>query len=251
MSRSLLASLALLPLLAAWGGSPPPAPAAPEKAAAPSPPPADTAAAAEAPAEDASAKKLPDGCGGDSGACVMPNAFVRRLCSGANPDLAIYFFAGGSPWRRAYVAVREAAPFNGLSGPTSDEKLVFDEELLVVSEKKVDTGGMQVSGAGASFDVLRWDGTCATVSAEEVRFQAPPKPKHAVVPWRALADATQNALLEDEKVGKIAAERRKECKGATMGTVSDKCEKADRKLNDLVVEAVRGGKKVPQPTKLP
>jgi hypothetical protein len=250
MPRSLLISIPLLSLLVACGGSPPPPPAAPEKATAPSPAPADTAAAA-APAEEASSRKLPDACSGDAGSCTMPAGFVKRLCSGVHPDLAIYLFAGGSPWRRTYVAVREAAPFNGLNGPSSDEKLVFEEEVLVLSEKKVDTGGMQVSGAGASYDVLRWDGTCATLSAEEVRFQAPSKPKHATVPWRSLGDGTQAALLEDEKVGKIAAERRKECKGATVGTVSDKCEKADRKLNDLVVEAVRGGKKVPEPAKLP
>src|SRR5262249_8966686 len=156
-----------------------------------------------------------------------------------------------TPWRRAYVSVKEVAPFNGLNGPSSDEKLTFEEELLVLAQKKVDTGGMQVSGAGASFDTLRWDGTCATLSAEEVRFQPPPTTKHAAIWCRVLADATENALLQNEELSKVVTERRKECKGATRGTVSAKCEKADHRLNDLVVEAVRSGTSVPEPSKLP
>lgn len=213
---------------------------------------ADAKSEADAKADEAAAKKIPEDCaGGDKGACVMPRPFVIKLCAGAYSDLALMFFQKGSPWRRGYVAVKEVAPFNGLNGLSSDEKLVFDEEVLILSEKKVDTGGMQVSGAGSSFDVLRWDGTCATLSAEEVRPNVPPKPKHATIPWRTLEDATQDALRQNEAVAKVAAERKKECKGATIGNVTAKCEKADHQLNDLVVDAVRGGTTVPKPAKVP
>jgi hypothetical protein len=106
MVRSLLVTASLFPLLAACGGSAPPPPAAPETANAPAPATAESATAAEAPAEDAAPKKIPDACSGDAGSCTMPAGFVKRLCSGVHPDLAIYLFAGGSPWRRAYVAVR-------------------------------------------------------------------------------------------------------------------------------------------------
>lgn len=200
--------------------------------------------------EDSAA--LPAACeDGNKDPCLMPKGFVKRLCSGAYPELALYFFQKDSPWKRAYVSIKQAEPFNGLNGPSSDEKLVFEEELLVLQARKADLGGMQVSGAGASYDVLRWDGTCATLSAEEVRFQGPSKPKHAAIPWRALEDATQNALLKDDGLAKIVAERKKECKGATMGTVSAKCEKADKMLNDLVVDVVRNGISVPEPAKKP
>lgn len=246
--------LLLLPLLLVIGcgsGAPPPAaePKA-EPAAASSPAEGATASADDRKAEE-DARKIPEACAGDDGACVMPRAFVARMCAKVYPELALYFFQKGSPWRRAYVAVREVAPFNGLNGPSAEEKLVFEEELLVLSEKKVDTGGMQVSGAGSTFDVLRWDGTCATMSAEELRFAVPPKPKHATITWRFLEDPTQNALLQHEKLAKVAEERRKECKGATMGNVSAKCEKADKVLNQLIVEAVRGGTSVPLPEKKP
>lgn len=245
-----------LPLLIAalgCGGSSPPNPEGPNST---TPASAETTSKptgdADKPAAEEDSAKIPEACAGDDpAACVMPAKFVKRLCSDAYPDLALMFFTQGSPWRRAYLAVKEAAPFNGLNGPSSDEKLTYEEELLVLSEKKVDTGGMQVSGAGSSFDLLRWDGTCVTLSAEEIRFVAPAKPKHAIIPWRILEDATQNALLQNEAVAKTASERKKECKGATMGTVTAKCEKADRMLNDLVVSAVRGGTAVPKPSKVP
>jgi hypothetical protein len=207
----------------------------------------------EAAAED-DGKAIPEACAnGTSGdGCVMPKAFVKRLCGGVYPELALMLFQKSTPWKRAYVAVKEVNPFNGFSGPSSEEKLVFEEELLVLRANKTDTGGMQVSGAGGgSYDVLRWDGSCATLSSEEVRLAAPPKPKHATIPWRILEDPTQEALKKDEALAKVASERRKECKGATMGAVSAKCEKADKQLNDLVVDAVRNGTAVPKPNKVP
>ena len=226
-----------------------------EEASAPAAsPPADATAA---PADDAKTAeagdgKIPDGCEGDAGACVMPREFVKRLCSKAYPDLALYFFRKGSPWRRAYVGVKEVAPFNGLSGPSAEEKLVFDEELIILSEKKAAAGGMQVSGAsGSTFDLLRWDGTCATMNASELRFDSPPKPKHAPVVYRFLEDATQAVLEKDEKLASAVLTRKKECKGATMGNVSLKCEQADKKLNDMLVDAVRGNGAIPAPAKHP
>ncbi len=205
----------------------------------------------EAEAEDG--KSIPEACAnGTSGdGCVMPKAFVKNLCKGVYPELALMLFHKSTPWKRAYVAVKEVNPFNGFSGPSSEEKLFFEEELIVLLSHKADTGGMQVSGAGASYDVLRWDGSCATLSGEEIRLVAPPKPKHALIPWRFLEDATQEALRQDQAVDKVVIERRKECKGATMGTVSAKCEKADKALNDLVVDAVRNGTTVPKPKKVP
>jgi hypothetical protein len=223
----------------------------------------DATASADKPSEDKSkddaseddGKTIPEACAaGTSGdGCVMPRAFVKRLCGGTSvyPELALMLFQKGTPWKRAYVAVKEVNPFNGLGGSSAEEKLFFEEELLVLQMKKADTGGMQVSGASGSYDVLRWDGSCATLSSEEVRLVAPPKPKHATIPWRVLEDATQEALKKDEALAKVASERKKECKGATMGAVSDKCEKADKKLNDLVVEAVRNGTSVPKPNKVP
>jgi hypothetical protein len=181
----------------------------------------------------------------------MPLGFVKRMCAAAWPDLALAFYAKGTPWRRAYVAVKQADAFNGFGGPSAEEKLLFEEEVLIIGERKPNLGGMSVSGVGSSYDLIRWDGTCATLSAQEVTLRKPPKPGHAKVPWRSLDESTQSAMLKDDHIAKVAAERKKECKGATMGEVSAKCEKAERGLNDLVVEAVRNGVAVPLPAKLP
>ena len=110
---------------------------------------------------------------------------------------------------------------------------------------------MQVSGAGGAYDVLRWDGTCASLQDEEVSLTGSSTPKTAKIPWKTLDDKVKDALLADEKINKIYTARRKECKGATMGDVSKKCEELDDKLSAVVVEYVRRGGAVPAPPKLP
>ena len=80
---------------------------------------------------------------------------------------------------------------------------------------------------------------------------APGSPKHARVPWRSLDDAIQSALLGDEKVQKAFADRKQECKGASVPEPSSKCEKLDNRFNDLIVDHVRKGGAVPPPVKVP
>jgi hypothetical protein len=121
----------------------------------------------------------------------------------------------------------------------------------VLAERKADTGGMQVSGAGASYDALRWDGSCVTLSSEEMTLDKPPSPKNAKVEWRFLDDNVQEALRKDTSINEAYQARRKECQGATSGDVSLKCVKADQKLSDAVVRYLRAGAELPEPTKLP
>jgi hypothetical protein len=210
-----------------------------------------------APEADAAPKKdeavtLPTACANPGEkVCVMPEPFVNKLCSGFYPDLALLLFSPSSPWTRAYVNIKEADAWNSRSGPSSDAKLFFDEEVIVISEKKPDLKGMSVSGAGSSYDFFRWDGTCATLTAAEMTLNKPPKAKTPDIPWRSLEDATKEALTKDEKFAKLAADRRKECKGASIGSVSDKCEKVDKLLNSAIVEMVRKGVEIPKPAKMP
>ena len=84
-------------------------------------------------------------------------------------------------------------------GVSGGEALVMNEEVIVLFEKSGGLGGMQVSGAG-SYQVLRWDGTCATLASGELRDQRPGKPKAAKVTWRYLDDTTQEALRQDERI---------------------------------------------------
>jgi hypothetical protein len=240
------------------GGTPAPAEATkasdPPKAAAQTTTakPAETAAPAEAPAEPV-ATSLPTECAktADPKVCAPPVSFAKRLCAGFHPDVALSMFGKGTPWTRMYLRGNVKA-WNASGGAASNEdELKFDEEVLVLVFRGAETGGMQVSGASGSYDVLRWDGSCATLVPEEVTSKPPPKAKHAKIPWKNLDTKIKDALLADQGIAKVDADRKKECKGATMGEVSAKCVKADDKLSAMIVDYVRKGGSVPPPEKLP
>jgi hypothetical protein len=242
-------------LAAACGGSKEPA----EAPASKSEPSAGAKEADPAEASDASggeakpaaaASGIPKECAKKGGTCVPPKGFVQKLCAGSYPSVGLYLFANKSPWSRGYLKGRTKA-WNASGGASDNTWLEFDEEVLVLAERKADLGGMQVSGAGASYDALRWDGSCVTLSSEEVTLDKPPSPKSSKVEWRFLDDNVQEALRANEAVNKAYLARRQECKGATSGDVSMKCVKADQKLSDEIVSYLRGGGSLPEPTKLP
>ena len=205
---------------------------------------------AEAPA--AATSGVPTTCANKrGGTCVPSKAFVQKLCAASFPGVALYMHANASPWTRVYLRGKTKA-WNASGGASDNSSfLEFDEEVLVLVERKADLGGMQVSGAGASYDALRWDGSCVTLSSEEVSLDKPPSPKSAKIEWRFLDDNVQQALREESKVNEAYLARRKECGGASTGEVSLKCVKADQKLSDAIVAYLRGGGKLPVPTKLP
>jgi len=249
MIRAPLCFVAIAPLLAAsCGGSPPPA--AP-------PPPAATAEAAAAPApavdeDDKPATRLPSECADKGKLCLPPAAFVKRLCSTkVYPDVALAMHAKGTPWSRGYLRVKSAEAWYASGGVSSADKMVFEEEFVLLARREANTGGMTVSGAGGAYDVLRWDGSCASLQDEEVSLTGSSTPKSAKVVWKSLDDKVKTALLADDKINKIYTARRKECKGATMGDVTKKCEELDDKLSAVVVDYVRHGGAVPPPPGLP
>ncbi len=191
---------------------------------------------------------VPADCKQNGELCLPSAAFTKRLCSGMNPDIALAFFRKGTPFTRAYMKMNVDA-WNASGGASSADKLVFDEEVIILLSRKNETG-IQVSGASGGYDVLRWDGTCATLSAEEVTLSAPPKAKNAKVVWKDFSEATQNALLGDPTIAKLNKERRDECKGASIGEVSKKCVTLVDKLSEAIVGYVRNGGEVPPPAKL-
>ena len=180
--------------LAACGGAAPP-PSQPDRAeaevAAAAPAAKEGGEAAEGEGgkkeEDAAAeasRQIPTTCERGN-ECLPPVAFVKRLCSGFHPDVALTLFAKGSPFTRGYLT-RDTDAVNASGGSSSNDKLLFDEEVLeILYHREPETGGMVVSGAGGGYEVLRWDGTCATLMAEEVRQHVPPKPKFAAIRGRA------------------------------------------------------------------
>ena len=206
---------------------------------------ADKPEAAGAAASDG----VPTKCFKDGSICSPDPKFVKRLCNGKFPSLGLYLFSNPS-WTRGYLTRRTQA-WNASGGASDSGWVEFDEEVLILYARIADTGGMQVSGAGASYDALRWDGSCITLQSEEVTMSKAPAPKYPAIDFRYLDDDTQEALRKDAKVNEAWLSRRKECKGATSGEVSLKCVKADENLTKTVIGFVRGGGSIPEPKKLP
>jgi hypothetical protein len=192
---------------------------------------------------------VPTTCETKDGLCLPSPAFTKKLCDRGSLDVALAMFRKGTPFSRGYLRMNVDA-WNASGGASSSEnKLVFDEEVIVLLVRKNETG-IQVSGSSGGYDVLRWDGTCASLSGEELTMTAPPKPKNPKVIWKDFSEEAQNALLGDATIAQLNKERRAECKGATSGEVSKKCVKLVDQLSDAIVAFVRSGGEVPAPAKL-
>lgn len=248
----LLLSLSIALAAACGGAKPAQSPAAEAEPQAASP--AAAAPVAEAPATPASGGgaapgSVPTQCFKSGAVCSPDPQFVKRLCNGKYPSLGLYLFSNPK-WTRGYLTRRTQA-WNASGGASDSGWVEFDEEVLILYARVADAGGMQVSGAGGSYDALRWDGSCVTLQSEEVTMSKAPAPKYPPIDFRYLDDDTQEALRKDEKVNKAWQERRKQCKGATSGEVSLSCVKADDSLTKTVIAFVRGGGSIPEPKKLP
>lgn len=230
-------TIAVLLLLGACGGS-----AAPPPASSPEAPASSAAATAgkstptdepPTPAESG----LPTKCADPSASVCTPSGdFVDRLCTKPHQDIALWLFASNTPFTRLYLRGKM-------------DELAFDEEVIALRYHGVPKGGIQVGNSTGSYDVLRWDGSCAlAVDAEMITKSRPPRPRAARVQWHRIASATQDALIAaSDAVKRARAKRGKECQGAMSGDVTAACEKADASLVDAVVEYVRGGGSIPMP----
>jgi hypothetical protein len=195
---------------------------------------------------------LPENCGDGEQDCLPPEHWVDKLCSGVHPELALHMFRGGSPWKRLYS--RATAPaFNGTGGPSlSDERVQRGEELIALrrnSDAKRSNAGEMSVGFTAGYDLLRWNGSCVTLHDGEFS-RKPPRRRaaHARVDWRALGDRVQDTLREDEFVSRALIARRKECRGITLGSVTRKCVEQEKSLVNAVVDYVRAGGELPEPS---
>ncbi|HEY2369088.1 MAG TPA: hypothetical protein VGH87_21980 [Polyangiaceae bacterium] len=191
---------------------------------------------------------IPGGCASND-PCVPDAVFVRRLCNGSFPDVALLLMSKTMPFAHAYLR-GDVDGWNAEGGASARAKLKFDEEVLLLKKRSGNTGGIQVSGTGG-YLVMRWDGNCYTLADDEVTSRKPPAAKFAPIQWRYLADATKNGLLDNEQVKSAYDRRGKECKGAVSGDVTLSCQKADEALSASVVSAVRAGASVPTPERIP
>jgi hypothetical protein len=234
-----MAVLVLAPL-AACGGSPRPVQSsvdsesvrAPASSAAAPPPAADVSS----PPADSSAH-VPMACA-DKAAdiCTPPGEFTERLCAKPHQEVALALFSKTAPFTRLYLKGRL-------------DELAFDEEVLALRFHAQPKGGMIVGSGNGTYDLLRWDGSCARgVEAEALSRSRPPRPRAAHVQWHRVGGRMQSALIgSSEAIIRAHAKRGKECKGAMTGDVSAACEKADAALVEAIVDHVRASEALPDP----
>ena len=211
--------------------------------------PSDVATAGDAVVEQAPHAGLPTECYTQGELCLPPPDFVDRLCRAAHVGTAIRLFAKSSPFTRAYVRMREVRALNLRGGPGSDTNLLFAEEVLLLA-RYGGSEGVQVSGDGG-YDVLRWDGTCATLSSDELVTRVPAPPRHARFAWKYIDDAIQKALLQNEAIRSARAAELKRCRASSDNELSPSCREAAERLNNHVVVAIRKGMDLPHPEYAP
>jgi hypothetical protein len=194
-------------------------------------------------------KTLPWRCRKSKPPCMPPPTFVKRLCQDVYPDVALHMFKPGTPWRRFYM-LHNAEPFNASGGASLlGDKMRRGEEVIALMRRNP-RNGIQVSDI-AGWDVLRWNGACATIHDGEFSTDAPREVHHARVEYRTLGLEQRLALEAEPSFQEIYEARRRACKGISVGRVTAECEQYDKMLADEIVKHVREGVELPKPKKIP
>jgi hypothetical protein len=201
-----------------------------------------TPAAAEVPTP--TTREVPSECA-DKASCAMPSAFVDAVCKHKFPDLPLFLFAGRMPWKHLYVKAEYVEPVNPYGGEQSEAWLKFGEEVLVLRKKSAGGGkGVQISGP-SDLDVLRWDGTCATIREEMlVSYVTAPMQSPRII-WKYLNADLQESLLKNSVVARSREAEKKACRDSSATHPTPGCEKAMRQLTDAIVLAVHQNVELP------
>lgn len=203
----------------------------------------------EAPVEVEKQKVIPWRCKKSKPPCMPPPTFVKRLCQDVYPDVALHMFKPGTPWRRFYM-LHNAEPFNASGGASlMGDKMKRGEEVIALLRRNP-RAGVQVSDI-AGWDVLRWNGACATIHDGEFSTDPPSDVKNARVDWRSLGLEQRQTFEAEPSFQEIYEARRKSCKGISVGRVTAECEENDKLMADEIVRHVRNGIKLPKPQKIP
>lgn len=186
--------------------------------------------------------------GKDTKVCLLAPAYAKRMCAGLYPEVALSMFAKGTPFTRVYLA-GDVEAWNASGGRSHRARLAFDEEVLVLAKHAPGgSGGIVMTGMQASFDVLRWDGSCVSVMEGELTSKRPPAPKPAAVPVSRLEEGTRRALLAAPKVKSAHDAFGKACIGQGEKKT---CDKAEQKLAHAIADYVRAGGALPAPARRP
>lgn len=242
----------VLAVVGCGGGAPPPEqPAQVPQVSAPVAVKAEAEAPSVAPVPSvATTRELPTSCL-DPKSCFPPGAFVDAVCKKKFPDLPLYFFAPKLPWQHRYVKAEHVEPVNIHGGEQNEEWMKFGEEVVLLRKHgAASSKGMQISGP-TDVDVLRWDGTCATIREEMLVSYVPAPMTTPRIIWKYLAADLQEALLANAVVARANEGEKKGCRDSSVKHPTPTCEKAMRKLTDAIALAVHLNTELPATGSLP
>jgi hypothetical protein len=175
---------------------------------------------------------------------------VEAVCKKKYPDLPLYLFAARLPWQHRYVKAEHVEPVNSFGGEQSEAWMLFGEELLVMRRRAPSSKGLQISGP-SDVDVLRWDGTCATIREEMLVSYVPAPMKSPLIIWKYLNADLQQALLTNAVVARSREAEKKGCRDSSPKHPTPTCEKAMRQLTDAIALAVHTNIDLPPTGTLP
>jgi hypothetical protein len=173
------------------------------------------------------------------------------LCEDKYPDVAQVMFRRRAPWRHAFVKVGDVVATNAYGGPTGSPRLVFSEEVVLLRRRPyVPRGGIQERGPD-NYDVLRLDGTCATLADDEFRPRWAGPSTYAPITWNLLDAGMQRALSESDRVDRARRSQARRCRGSYLGGGSPDCQQATQKLASAIVTELDRGLGLPVPERIP
>lgn len=185
------------------------------------------------------------------GECLPPPGWVKRLCDDVYPDVALHMFKPDTPWKRLYMLAR-AEPFNASGGASLlGDKLERGEEVIALKRRSEEDGQIQVGDNNAGYDILRWNGACATIHDGDFAEDRPSRIVQSKVEWRRLGLPLRQQLEQQPAIAAAYEARRKSCHGFSMGKVTGDCESNDKLLMDEVVRYIQSGPRLPEASRMP
>ena len=197
--------------------------------------------------EPQEAPDVPTFCASKAKPCVPPEHFVELLCKDRYVSVAPYLFQKHTPFVRLHAKSRAIELKNGFQGPVGAQPIAFAEEVLLLRVTSAEPEKPKKAPEEV-YDVLRWDGTCATVSKRDFVTYLPGMPQAAQIEFMGLDTTIRAALLRDAKLEKLSSSRTSAC---GQNTNSDDCAQASKALSEAIVASIRQGLRLPMPRQRP
>jgi hypothetical protein len=161
-------------------------------------------------------------------------------------------FAKGAPWQHVFVKVADVAPRNTLGGPAGDARLEFLEEVVVLRERPFQSGSMEMTAPPKTYDVLRFDGTCAILAVDEFMWTRPAvRARYAPIVWQQLDPDLRQVLSHSNPIDQAREGQHEACRGSFIGGGGSACKAATQQLARAIATALGRGVELPVPESLP